>query len=304
MSSFGQIGFYSALLNAQEKDTLLLDDYPNAAMACSLRLLSSTYTGKCLKVRRSSDNAEASIGFVNNELDTVSLLAFVGANDGFVTTWYNQNGSGGDNPNSVTAATQPQIVDAGSLVTVGGKPAIYALATSLLSAGSTSTFKYLHDGTIKSSTVTVIKTSTNISGLRFFWLTGNSGGTSVEAGTYFYGGDIIQRVKNGSGSISNIDTNSASKHQSIFQIYDVGNPTAADKLITYVNNGSAIATNTSSFTPNTGNSTFPLMVFNYPNYSASYGLHGYCQELIFWDDDYSADKAAINTNINDYYSIY
>jgi len=302
MSRNAQIGFFQSLLNT-ESDVFLLDAYPNAKVAYSLRKLSSTYAGSCIRVRRSSDNVEQDIGFVSNELDTTSLLSFVGANNGYVTTWYNQKGTG-DNVNSIIAATQPQIVDAGSLVTVGGKPAIFALATSLLNAGNTSTFKYLHDGTIKSSNVAVIKTSTNISPLRFFWLTGTSGATSVEASTYFYGAEIIQRTRNGTVFIRNDDTNSASKHQSIFQIYDVGNPTPSDKLITYINDGSAIATNTSAFTPNTGNSTYPLLLFNYPNYWSSYGLHGYCQELIFWDDDYSADKAAINSNINNYYSIY
>ncbi len=56
----------------------------------SVRKIVDSYAGKCLRVRRSSDNVEQDIGFVNGWLDEVSLLAFVGSGDGFVTAWYNQ----------------------------------------------------------------------------------------------------------------------------------------------------------------------------------------------------------------------
>jgi hypothetical protein len=52
--------------------TGLLDDYPNAAAAYSLRLLRTAYTGDAIRVRRASDNTEQDIGFVN-ELDTAAL---------------------------------------------------------------------------------------------------------------------------------------------------------------------------------------------------------------------------------------
>jgi hypothetical protein len=81
---------------AKKKEQLLLDEFPNAAAAYSLRLLSSSYTGNCIEVRRSSDNALQNIGFVNGVLDTASLLSFVGAGNGFVRTWYDQSGNVND----------------------------------------------------------------------------------------------------------------------------------------------------------------------------------------------------------------
>jgi hypothetical protein len=51
----------------------LLDDYPTAAAAYSLRKLRNGYSGNAIRVRRSSDNAELNIGFVANELDTAHL---------------------------------------------------------------------------------------------------------------------------------------------------------------------------------------------------------------------------------------
>jgi hypothetical protein len=70
---------------------LLLDLYPGAAAAYSLRKLRAAYTGAAIRVRRSSDNAEQDIGFdANGNLNTVDLLAFVGSGDGFITKWYDQ----------------------------------------------------------------------------------------------------------------------------------------------------------------------------------------------------------------------
>ncbi|GIV57693.1 MAG: hypothetical protein KatS3mg042_0606 [Rhodothermaceae bacterium] len=71
--------------------TYLLDEYPDAYAAYSLRKLSSTYTGPAIRVRRSSDDAEQDIGFgADDFLDTAALTAFVGSGDGYVTTWYSQ----------------------------------------------------------------------------------------------------------------------------------------------------------------------------------------------------------------------
>lgn len=60
--------------------SLLLDTYINAAVAYSLRKLRTAYTGSSIRVRRSSDNAEQDIAFSGNDLDTTSLLDFVGYN--------------------------------------------------------------------------------------------------------------------------------------------------------------------------------------------------------------------------------
>ena len=107
----------------EKSSPLLLDLYPNAAGAYSLRKLRTAYSGAAIKVRRSSDNAEQDINFVNNELDTASLLSFVGAGNGFVSVWYDQSGSG-FNAAQATAANQPKIVNSGALIVENGKPTI------------------------------------------------------------------------------------------------------------------------------------------------------------------------------------
>jgi hypothetical protein len=102
--------------------TLLLDLYPGAAAAYSLRKLSTSYSGSAIRVRRSSDNAEQNIGFnVGNTLDTTALLAFCGAGNGFVTTWYDQSGNN-RNVGNTAAVGQPQIVNAGAVLLENTKP--------------------------------------------------------------------------------------------------------------------------------------------------------------------------------------
>jgi hypothetical protein len=99
----------------------LLDIYPNAAAAYSLRKLRKEYTGSAIKVRRASDNTEQDIGFVNNELEVADLQNFCIGTDGFVTTWYDQSGNG-RNLLQGTALNQPQIVSSGSVLIENGKP--------------------------------------------------------------------------------------------------------------------------------------------------------------------------------------
>lgn len=97
-------------------------DTLSAAAAYSTRRLRTAYTGPCMRVRRSTDNAEQDIGLTAaGDLDTVALLAFVGAGDGFVTTWHDQSGNARDAVQA-TAASQPRIVNAGVVETEGGRP--------------------------------------------------------------------------------------------------------------------------------------------------------------------------------------
>jgi hypothetical protein len=99
--------------------TLLLDTYTGSTVAFSMFKLRTAYSGNCIRVRRSSDNTEQDFGFVNNYLDTASLLTFVGANNGFVVKWYDQSGNA-NNLGQTTASNQPQIISSGSLITRNG----------------------------------------------------------------------------------------------------------------------------------------------------------------------------------------
>lgn len=146
---------YILLINPKGiyNSTLLLDQYSGAAAAYSLRRLSSTYLGSAIRVRRSSDNTEQDIRFVGNKLDTNTLLSFVGAGDGFVSIIYDQNGTG-HNFTQTTAARQGRIVIGGALQTLNGKPVILRsvddnggyLASTLDFSGDTTTYGFAYVG--------------------------------------------------------------------------------------------------------------------------------------------------------------
>lgn len=84
------------------------------------RQLSSSITN-CLTIRRSSDNTELDIGFVGGNLDTTTLLSFVGANDGYVSKIYDQSGNN-RHVTQTTLTKQPILVSGGTLLTYNGKP--------------------------------------------------------------------------------------------------------------------------------------------------------------------------------------
>jgi len=99
---------------------ILLVDYPGASAAYSLRNLIDTTTN-VVRVRRSSDNTEQD--FTATEITDGTLTTFTGANDGFVTTWYDQSGNGQDAVQA-TANIQPIIVSNGVLESDNGKPTL------------------------------------------------------------------------------------------------------------------------------------------------------------------------------------
>ncbi len=92
--------------------------------AFSLRELSSTYTGACIRVRRSSDGTEQDIGFDSyHKVDTNALLTFCGSGSGYITKIYDQSGNGRDRIQTIQNR-QPRIVNSGVVETYKGKPAI------------------------------------------------------------------------------------------------------------------------------------------------------------------------------------
>lgn len=255
---------------------LLLDDYP-ATAAYSLRKLRTAYSGSAIKVRRSSDNAEQDIGFSGNDLDTASLLTFVGAGDGFVTTWYDQQGS--NNATQSTASSQPQIVSSGTISTSNSKPAIQGRSTALLQTASI---------------------NMSVSARAYFMVTeriGTAFGTSyqnliAQSSTPFYQLYVTNsddEIKYYSGTAR--DTNTLFLNQQ--QLITV-NQNATDLYI-YQDGGQIynVAAGASSL-----NAPFRLL-----GYSAS-SLNGYAQEVIIYNSDESSNRTAIETNINNYYSIY
>jgi hypothetical protein len=109
-----------------------LDDYTSGMVSAHsvIRRLLTSYEGSLVRIRRSSDDAEQDIGVTGaGLLDTAAITSFVGANSAYVTTVYDQSGNS-RNYLQATAALQPRLVNAGTLETNSGQPAIFNISAS------------------------------------------------------------------------------------------------------------------------------------------------------------------------------
>lgn len=104
---------YSAYYKSKLGYEYILDTVPGASLALSLRKLRSAYAGYCIRIRRSSDNAELDIGFVNNWVDIATILTFIGTGSGYIVTWYDQSGNGNNALQTVATAQTLFVADAG-----------------------------------------------------------------------------------------------------------------------------------------------------------------------------------------------
>lgn len=120
---FSQVVGTPYIIQAENNTSFVLDNISKSpTVAYSVRKLSKTYHGFCLRVRRGSDNALLDIGFdANGDLDTTSMISFVGSSNGFVAVWYDQSGNQ-NNLKQVTQIYQPKIINSGVLITSNGKP--------------------------------------------------------------------------------------------------------------------------------------------------------------------------------------
>jgi hypothetical protein len=271
--------------------SLLLDLYP-ATAAYSLRKLRTAYAGAAIRVRRSSDNAEQDIGFIGNDLDTASLLTFVGANDGFVVTWYDQSGAG-ENVTRAVLIQQPLIVSSGVVVTKGTKPSVdfdgsddrLALGSALSALDSGNQFSIFS-----------VSSSDLLNTLRSLWTIASSGSSNQMRGfadTRNIASPLNFFVSNSSGVgfSSTLSTTRNNTDQRIqVSVMDAGN------VMRGFDNGATGGTNTYTLTyANT-----ELVIGS----GANGFLNGTVQEFIVFDTNQLSNRTAIETNINDYYAIY
>jgi len=296
---------YHSLLNVLGGGGFLLDDYPSSTSVYgySLRKLTNDYSGSAIRVRRDNDNAESDIGFSSNELDTDALTTFVGSNNGYVTTWYDQGGLGNNIVNA-TASIQPLIVSSGTVRTTDSKPSIYFNSTrrdKLTGAR----INELHNGT-KCFVAALVKSGTNTTARQNIIATLNdlSSNRGYTLHLITNSDEIRSRVRNGTALVSNNITAGdypENNRYLITDILDVNNATAANRSTLNVNNSSNINNNTNTATASTANSSRGLMIGGMTSDSF---FRGDMQEIIVYTSDQSSNKAGITENINNHYSIY
>ena len=259
--------------------SLLLDTYPNASVAYSLRDLASASVGSAVvRVRRLSDNTEQD--FTATEITDGTLATFCSGTDGFVAIWYDQSGNS-NNAVNPTAVTQYKIVDNGVVYLNNGKPAIYNPNT-----GSGNKFLEWTEFT----TVSIIIVNKLLIPVRF--------------------GDLISRNYGGASSRDRtIRRGSTTPADGFWRVVNVNTqdwfvPANGDW---YSNNVLKTADYTEAntellFITNTGVQTYS------PNRIGDGGTNraeiSAINEVIIYPTDQSANRAGIETNINTEYTIY
>ena len=257
---------------------LLLDTYTNAAAAYSLRKLITGYTGPAIRVRRASDNTETNIGFVNNELDIVTLETFCSGTNGFVTTWYDQSGNT-RNATQITASNQPQIVINGTTIVQNGKPSILSSNKRLFNNSFT----------------------TNVPSTDFFVLKPNSFLSSSFECYYDGVGTINQR-----GYFGN--SNSIPKIDIIFDGTSLnGNNSNFNQKIAFIlrngANSNYYYNSVLQASGNSGTNTSFVGISFGRDYNDSTPSNIYYQEFIRYNGNKSSNRTEIETNISKFYNI-
>lgn len=107
----------------------LFDTFGSSLFGVSVRRLNTSYSADDHRGRRSSDNAETNVDFDGEEYSLSSTVSVGGdyatwatTDNVFATAWRDQSGNGFD-VTQATMVNQPQILNAGALITKNGKPA-------------------------------------------------------------------------------------------------------------------------------------------------------------------------------------
>lgn len=278
-------------------DKSLLDYYPGAMVAFSLRRLRSDYNGKCLKVRRSSDNQEAEFGFLDDLLDYNSIIEFCEGSTGYVVVWYNQaiNGSGAM---QAVASRQPLIVQNNQVFMDGLKPAVRFPGSQFLQMGTSDVND--SNNVILSTYVDAYCVNSSQQGVEFIFEHGNNANNAE--GFYFYGSAYNAWIFRRFGQ--NPDQHSGTG------FYWSG-PSNSQILATLSYDGQGIYYKNGAIQNNNGDygGTLPNRPFNgmlriMASTNASYMADGKVQELLIYNKTEVDNRIGIESNINNFFNIY
>ncbi|CAB4130740.1 Alpha-L-arabinofuranosidase B, catalytic [uncultured Caudovirales phage] len=283
----------------------LLDLYPTTGVAYSFRKLSSTYNGNCIRVRRSSDNTESNIGFFNNYLDTATLKTFVGANNGFITIWYDQS-SGGYDVSQSTALAQPSIVVSGA-INYTNKCVCAAMNGSSMYLKSTASFSSVATS-ISFASVLLNKRSTGIAGTyNYQWAIGSPATTgnksfvsAAQSAFQDWSANSTLLFGNGYASSSNprIITPANIFTDNTQNVWIGGINSTANFLKLNGSNVTASVNTTANVATAGG-----TVALGSDNSAGNFSSESF-QEVIVWQSNQSANQTSILSNINSFYKVY
>ena len=257
----------------------LLASYPGASAAYSLRNLINTTTS-VVRVRRSIDNTEQD--FSATQITDGTLTTFTGANDGFVTTWYDQSGNG-NNMTQVSALSQPNLVTNGSIVLSNNKPTLLFDQSSLSQSVNLNSSEAEHFLVIEASLYP--PTSQQQTGLYQY-----NPSTSVNSHYSWTNGEIYDGF-----ATSSRKTFTPPETLAKLNLYNV---------LSKSSEWSARLNSNEIFTTSNNTVNFGSSQRLGSNYSSSYHLKGYISEFMVYPSDQSTNRNGIETNINTNYGIF
>ena len=291
----------------------ILDIYPTAHHAYSLRKLRSAYGGFCLRIRRTTTTPTVTTTTVDLDFDsnnTISLNSAITYVSGtattainlgqfcasilngytnpdlvninqniFVVTWFDQSGNG-KNPTNATAGQQPRLVNGGNLETSGGKIAVRFTRTS-------------------SQNLSMSDTTANINNMSSYWVGALVGSTGSQIGYLlgvanrfyfpFYNGNVF-----------------AGYGTSATAILLDGGFTTNRKLYTLMSPTLGSTTLVQGFTNGAEQGTRPIVNASTSNIQLGTGgtnyFDGYIQEVIGYQSN--TNRQGKENNINGFWQIF
>tara|TARA_R110000803_G_scaffold76454_1_gene141055 strand:+ start:6005 stop:7639 length:1635 start_codon:yes stop_codon:yes gene_type:complete len=275
------------------------------------------WTNAVLKLRRSSDNQTAFIFIDGNSInDTISLSSFVsttsnttpganqlsswvGANDAFVEEWIgitpNNIIDGNKTATQTTISSQPQFISSGVIITKNGEPTIDFLSdlrylqapvnTDLNNGNNFTLLTVSNNNVITTGVGTILQTTQETTGDNNRVLLFNDNRTNKKSFRIITPSgnaeiDLLLQQNSTNQKVLSLTVNGLSKLGTSY--FNSNLQTSDNWGSLYINDGVTIGTGSSG-----------------TNF-----INGTIQEITIFPSDKTADLTELNTDINDYYSIY
>ena len=227
-----------------------------------------------------TDNRGAIEANIGEAYSITGIPAYDNEVDGFVETWYDQSGNGNDAVQA-TAAEQPKIVDAGSLLTAGvtfdGGDSLSVSGDPVITESSSGVF----------SAFSVQTVATTEAGYLY-------GNTSAANGASFYAGADIFTLSNKINA--SLDKIARSSGQNLLSaVYNNGD---AGLLV----NGAGTMTDAGTYDFSAGSSDFVIGNRNGGSLAATF-LTGSINEIVVYNSNQSSNRTALETEIISHYVI-
>lgn len=298
-------------------EPLLTNVVGGAAAAYSIRKVASDYAGHAVRIRRASDNVEVNVAFdsngevsdssgITNVLETpdrgdttaTTLGEFISGTNATVVTWYDQSGNDNHATQDV-AGSQPLIAENGSLLDDGIN---FESGVNLtLSGDGLDIFRDVAYGQIFS----VIKPRETGTGLDRFFEAEVGVGSSARF-LFADGNDVAATFRMGGRSLDGDsfgDEESPTSHNNeLSLITGFLNYTDAEGFLFL--NGAQVATNSIPNMTAGNTSDTPSREIAIGGTTADFTAEFNAKEFIVFNSDQSANRPAIEKNINNHYEIF